>query len=42
MKILLDTSVFISLFAKDDHFESALSLFRSGAFSVGMGAHAAV
>ena len=28
MKILLDTSVFISLFAKDDHFESALSLFR--------------
>jgi predicted nucleic acid-binding protein len=29
MKILLDTSVFISLFAKDDHFESALSLFRS-------------
>jgi predicted nucleic acid-binding protein len=29
MKILVDTSVFISLFAKDDHFERALSLFRS-------------
>ncbi len=28
MKILLDTSVFISIFAKDDHFDKAVSLFK--------------
>ncbi len=28
MKILLDTSVFISIFAKDEHFDRAVSLFK--------------